>query len=64
VNVLLADPELRARMARHARQRVEERFSWTSVAQQTLEFYTDTIARHTAPRGSDRRTQRGARNLA
>jgi starch synthase len=39
VNTLLDDPELRASMARKARRRVEEHFSWTSIARQTLEFY-------------------------
>jgi len=39
VNVLLDDTDLRASMARKARARVEQRFSWTSIARQTLEFY-------------------------
>ena len=39
VNVLLDDPDLRASMARKARARVEQQFSWTSIARQTLEFY-------------------------
>jgi starch synthase len=56
VNCLLDDPELLASMARRARARVEEQFSWTSIARQTLEFYTHTIERHTA----DRRNARDA----
>ena len=39
VNVLLDNPELRASMARKARARVEQQFSWASIARQTLEFY-------------------------
>src|SRR5918996_6474361 len=39
VNCLLDDPDLRARMARTARARVERQFSWTSIARQTLDFY-------------------------
>jgi alpha-maltose-1-phosphate synthase len=52
VNTLLGDPDLRTRMGRSARIRVEERFSWTSIARQTRAFYEDVIARHAA----DRRT--------
>lgn len=50
VNVLLDDPELRARMGRKARLRVEEAFSWTSIARQTRAFYADVIARHASGR--------------
>lgn len=50
VNRLLANPDLRARMARAARARVEQQFSWTSIARQTLEFYERIIERHTADR--------------
>ena len=39
VNVLLDNPDLRASMARKARARVEQQFSWASIARQTLEFY-------------------------
>jgi starch synthase len=46
VNVLLDDPALRASMAAKARARVEEQFSWTSIARQTLEFYEQTRAAH------------------
>jgi starch synthase len=44
INVLLDNPELRASMARKARARVEQQFSWTSIARQTLEFYQDVRA--------------------
>jgi starch synthase len=44
VNVLLANPSLRASMAVKARARVEQRFSWTSIARQTLEFYQQLVA--------------------
>jgi alpha-maltose-1-phosphate synthase len=39
VNRLLAAPEAREEMGRRARQEVVEKFSWTSVARQTLEYY-------------------------
>jgi len=43
VNVLLDDPPLRASMAEKARMRVERKFSWTSIARQTLEFYQELL---------------------
>jgi len=46
VNTLLDEPELRAAMARQARARVEQQFSWESIARQTLEFYEYVCARH------------------
>ena len=46
VNVLLEDPGLRDTMGRNARARVEQSFSWTSIARQTLEFYQELIAGH------------------
>jgi glycogen synthase len=48
VNRLLADSGLRATMGRMARLRVEQHFSWTSIARQTLEFYSDIITTRTA----------------
>jgi alpha-maltose-1-phosphate synthase len=45
VNTLLADPALRATMARNARARVEQHFSWSAIARQTAEFYTDVARR-------------------
>jgi alpha-maltose-1-phosphate synthase len=54
VNCLLDDPDLRASMARTARARVEQQFSWTSIARQTLEFYARVIERHTDDRRNGR----------
>ncbi len=39
VNRLMADPELRTRMGKAGRQRVIEHFSWSAIAQQTLDLY-------------------------
>jgi alpha-maltose-1-phosphate synthase len=50
VNILLADGELRAAMARKARARVEQHFSWQSIARQTIEFYEYVIERHARDR--------------
>jgi glycosyltransferase involved in cell wall biosynthesis len=52
VNVLLSDPELRGRMARKARARVEQQFGWTAIARQTMEFYESVTARHARDRPS------------
>ncbi|MDH5339822.1 MAG: glycogen synthase [Rubrivivax sp.] len=54
VNTLLDDPDLRAAMGRRARERVEQRFSWASIARQTLDFYTEVIAAHAAQRKAGR----------
>jgi len=43
IKSLMAVPEQRAAMGRKARARVEQRFSWKSVARQTLEFYQDIV---------------------
>jgi glycogen synthase len=43
INSLMAAPEKRADMGKKARARVERRFSWKSVARQTLEFYQDVM---------------------
>ena len=43
VNALMADPARRARMAVAGRARAEEKFSWTSIAARTLEFYAELI---------------------
>jgi alpha-maltose-1-phosphate synthase len=48
VNVLLDDPPLRETMAQKARARVEEHFSWSSIARQTLDFYDAVRDRHKA----------------
>ncbi len=39
VNELMSDPDRRVQMAEASRQRVEDVFSWTSIAEQTLDFY-------------------------
>jgi alpha-maltose-1-phosphate synthase len=41
VNHLLNDPEAMQEMGRKARERVERYFSWTRIAQRTLEFYRE-----------------------
>ena len=46
VNALLDDADQRAAMAQKARARVEQRFSWQSIARQTLEFYEQVCDRH------------------
>lgn len=48
VNALLDDPQLRASLARNARERVEQHFSWQSIARQTLAFYEHVVERHAA----------------
>ena len=53
VNILLDDPALRDRMAAQARARVEQKFSWTSIARQTLEFYEES---RWGPRGAESET--------
>jgi glycogen synthase len=50
VNVLLGDADLRTSMAQKARARVEQKFSWTSIARQTLEFYQELVADRTSRR--------------
>ena len=46
VNVLIDDPALRRSMGEKARLRVEQTFSWTSIARQTLGFYEELVAAH------------------
>ena len=50
VNVLLGDAGLRASMARKARARVEQEFSWTRIARETVQFYED-VRRRASPTG-------------
>ncbi len=56
VNSLLDDPTALQAMGRKARERVEKYFSWTSIAQHTVEFYrTLTMAggiAHTQQKGA------------
>jgi alpha-maltose-1-phosphate synthase len=49
VNTLLDDEALRTRMAKAARRRVEEKFSWTAIARDTVAFYEELTASR-APR--------------
>lgn len=44
VNILLDDAEQRALMGRKARARVEQHFSWQSIAHQTVDFYEHLVA--------------------
>jgi len=44
VNRLMADSDTRARMGQNARRRVEDVFSWTAIAEETLRFYKDLVA--------------------
>jgi glycogen synthase len=48
INTILSDDVLRETMGRRARARVEEQFSWTSIARRTLEFYRWLIERRAA----------------
>jgi starch synthase len=45
---LLENPERRAAFATAGRKRVEDHFSWESVAAQTLSFYKEVVARYAA----------------
>jgi glycogen synthase len=49
INVLLDDPALRQSMGSKARTRVEQYFSWTSIARQTLDFYQQVATAATSP---------------
>jgi glycogen synthase len=44
LNKLLSDPEARRRMGQAGRRRVEEQFSWASVAERTERVYAEAIA--------------------
>jgi starch synthase len=43
VNRLMADASLRQRMGRAGRARAVERFSWSSIAEQTVELYRSLL---------------------
>jgi glycosyltransferase involved in cell wall biosynthesis len=43
VNTILDNPNMGREMGRQGMLRVRERFSWSAVAQQTLEFYQELI---------------------
>ncbi len=44
VNALLADPEKAKAFGQAGRQRVEEKFAWSAIADQTIELYAKLIA--------------------
>lgn len=43
INTLLDNPSLAQQMGKEGRKRVLEKFSWESIAKQTLDFYSDLI---------------------
>ena len=43
INRLMADDRLRSEMGRRSRQRVEELFSWSSIANFTLDYYQELL---------------------
>jgi starch synthase len=45
MNRILRDPALGKALGAASRRRVEERFSWASIAAQTLDFYRDLASR-------------------
>jgi len=51
VNHLLNSPERLQEMGTKSRERVERSFSWTRIAQQTLEFYRELLNLESLPRG-------------
>ena len=46
INMLLQDPEKCERFGDGGRRRVEDIFSWTAIAQQTIELYNKLVERH------------------
>ncbi len=48
-NSLLDNPDLRLRMAKNARRRVEDHFAWAQVAKRTHQFYQELIQTHARP---------------
>jgi alpha-maltose-1-phosphate synthase len=48
VNRLLKNPDLAAEMGKRGRRRVEEKFSWDSIAARTRDMYRDLLAEKTA----------------
>ncbi|HEX5692675.1 MAG TPA: glycogen synthase [Roseiflexaceae bacterium] len=43
INQVALDPELRERFGRNGRKRVEDHFSWTAIAERTLELYQSLV---------------------
>ena len=52
INQLLDDPDKCRQFGDAGRRRVEAIFSWTAIAQQTIDLYTELIARHRGPQTS------------
>ena len=50
INMLLQDPEKCKRFGDAGRKRVEEIFSWTAIAHQTIDLYRKLVAKHAAAR--------------
>lgn len=48
VNALMADPELRRKMALAGRKRAEDFFSWEAIASKTHRLYSDLVESHRA----------------
>ncbi len=48
INRIANDPDLRQRMAEAGRRRVEDRYSWQSIARQTYDLYMRLRAEHVA----------------
>jgi glycosyltransferase involved in cell wall biosynthesis len=46
VNQLMENPDLRNRMAKLGRHRVESSFSWSAIASRTLALYEEVVANH------------------
>lgn len=44
INAVALDPALRDKFERNGRHRVEEHFSWTAIARQTLDLYNSLLA--------------------
>lgn len=44
VNALLADPDLAERMGRAGRERAVEKFSWSTIAEETVELYRSLVS--------------------
>jgi alpha-maltose-1-phosphate synthase len=55
INQLMKDPQLREKFGKAGRKRVEENFSWTSIAQKTKALY-ETLVRRTQRIGSVKQT--------
>lgn len=51
LSALLGDPEKCKRFGDAGRKRVEEKFSWTAIANQTIQLYRDVIGRMKRPDG-------------